>query len=77
MTGTILVGDVGGTHMRFALAEPAGGDWRFARLEQRPTSPDVVAALARYLESWEMHLPGVPLFIQQSNGGFFPAARLR
>jgi N-methylhydantoinase A/oxoprolinase/acetone carboxylase beta subunit len=31
--------------------------------------------LARYLDSWEARLPGVPLFIQQSNGGFLPAAR--
>jgi N-methylhydantoinase A/oxoprolinase/acetone carboxylase beta subunit len=31
--------------------------------------------LARYLDAWEARLPGVPLFIQQSNGGFLPAAR--
>jgi N-methylhydantoinase A len=31
--------------------------------------------LARYLDSWGARLPGMPLFIQQSNGGFLPAAR--
>jgi N-methylhydantoinase A len=31
--------------------------------------------LARYLTAWEAKLPQVPLFIQQSNGGFLPAAR--
>jgi N-methylhydantoinase A len=31
--------------------------------------------LERYLTSWQDRLPGVPLFIQQSNGGFLPGAR--
>ncbi len=31
--------------------------------------------LRRYLDAWEARLPGVPLFIQQSNGGFLPAAK--
>jgi N-methylhydantoinase A/oxoprolinase/acetone carboxylase beta subunit len=31
--------------------------------------------LGRYLDSWEARLPGVPLFLQQSNGGFLPGAR--
>jgi N-methylhydantoinase A/oxoprolinase/acetone carboxylase beta subunit len=31
--------------------------------------------LARYLTSWQERLPGVPLFMQQSNGGFLPGAR--
>jgi N-methylhydantoinase A len=31
--------------------------------------------LERYLSAWATRLPGVPLFIQQSNGGFLPAAR--
>jgi glucokinase len=47
----IVVGDVGGTHMRFALAERSGSDWRFARLEQQATVPQIAAALSRYLES--------------------------
>ena len=29
--------------------------------------------LARYLKAWSRELPEVPLFIQQSNGGFLPA----
>ncbi|MBX3703122.1 MAG: glucokinase [Steroidobacteraceae bacterium] len=47
----IVVGDVGGTNTRFALAEPHGNDWRFTRLEQLPTAPGVAAMLSRYLES--------------------------
>jgi N-methylhydantoinase A/oxoprolinase/acetone carboxylase beta subunit len=31
--------------------------------------------LERYLTSWQERLPGVPLFIQQSNGGFLPGAQ--
>jgi glucokinase len=47
----IVVGDVGGTHTRFALAERSGNDWRFVRLEQQATVPQVAAALSRYLET--------------------------
>jgi len=45
----ILVGDVGGTNTRFALAEPQGGDWRFTRQQQQATNPRVLEDLARYL----------------------------
>lgn len=31
--------------------------------------------LERYLTDWQTRLPGVPLFIQQSNGGSLPGAR--
>jgi N-methylhydantoinase A len=31
--------------------------------------------LGRYLRAWSRQLPGVPLFIQQSNGGFLPSHR--
>ncbi|MBM4273636.1 MAG: hydantoinase/oxoprolinase family protein [Deltaproteobacteria bacterium] len=31
--------------------------------------------LARYLKDWSRRFPGVPLFIQQSNGGFLPGDR--
>jgi N-methylhydantoinase A len=31
--------------------------------------------LSRYLSAWTAELPGTPLFIQQSNGGFLPAYR--
>lgn len=47
----ILVGDVGGTSTRFALAERSGSDWSFSRLEQQATAPHVAGALSRYLES--------------------------
>lgn len=45
----ILVGDVGGTNTRFAIAELQGGDWRFTRLQQQATGPRVLEDLARYL----------------------------
>ncbi len=45
----ILVGDIGGTRTRFALAERDGGRWRFERIEERPTAPGVPAAIARFL----------------------------
>lgn len=44
-----LVGDIGGTHTRLALAEPHGNDWRFTRLEQRPTGGDIAGTVTRYL----------------------------
>jgi glucokinase len=47
----ILVGDVGGTHTRLALAELHGNDWRFSRLEQSPTQPGLEAAIQGYLEA--------------------------
>ncbi len=31
--------------------------------------------LSRYLDAWSGEMPGVPLFIQQSNGGFLPGYR--
>ncbi len=31
--------------------------------------------LGRYLSAWSRQFPGVPLFIQQSNGGFLPSHR--
>lgn len=47
----IVVGDIGGTNTRFALAERSGSDWCFAHLEQQPTPPHAATALQRYLES--------------------------
>lgn len=47
----ILVGDVGGTHTRLALAEPHGNDWRFTRLERSPTGPGPEAAIRNYLQA--------------------------
>jgi glucokinase len=45
----ILVGDVGGTNTRFAIAESQGSDWRFTRLQQQATGPRFPEDLARYL----------------------------
>ena len=45
----ILVGDVGGTNTRFAIAELRGGDWQFTRLQQQATGPQVFGDLVRYL----------------------------
>lgn len=45
----ILVGDIGGTHTRLALAEPQGNDWRFTRLEQRPSGGNIAATVASFL----------------------------
>ena len=45
----ILVGDVGGTRTRFALATKAGGAWQLSNVEDGPTTPDVASAIARYL----------------------------
>ncbi len=47
----ILVCDVGGTRTRFALASKANGDWRLSSFEDSPTTPDVAAAVARYLRT--------------------------
>lgn len=44
-----LVGDIGGTHTRLALAQRDGDDWRLTRLEQRPTGGDIAATVTRYL----------------------------
>ena len=45
----ILVGDVGGTRTRFALATKASGAWQLSNVEDGPTTPDVASAIARYL----------------------------
>jgi glucokinase len=46
---SILVGDVGGTRTRLALAARVDGGWVLSRLEESPTTPDVAAKVARYL----------------------------
>lgn len=45
----ILVGDVGGTRTRLALAAKAGAAWTLTELEERATAPDVPTAIARFL----------------------------
>ena len=47
----ILVGDVGGTHTRLALAERAHDGWRITDVEERGTAPDILAAVAGYVQS--------------------------
>jgi glucokinase len=46
----ILVGDVGGTHMRLALAEGVNGAFELTAIESSPTAPDVAAKVARFLQ---------------------------
>ena len=45
----ILVGDVGGTRTRFALAAKVRGAWQLSNVEDGPTTPDVASAIARYI----------------------------
>lgn len=49
----ILVGDIGGTRSRFALARQVRGRWRFERLDEWPTAPGVPAAIGRFLAADE------------------------
>ena len=46
----ILVGDVGGTRTRLALATKAGGGWQLSNVEDGPTTPEIASAIVRYLE---------------------------
>lgn len=45
----ILVGDVGGTRTRLALAEHSSGGWRIDSLEEIPTNADVAATVTGFL----------------------------
>lgn len=47
----ILVGDVGGTRTRLALAERSHDGWRITGVEERRTAPDILAAVAAYVQS--------------------------
>jgi glucokinase len=47
----ILVGDVGGTRTRLALAEQAHDGWRITGLEERRTGPDILAAVTGFVRS--------------------------
>ena len=47
----ILVGDVGGTRTRLALATRAGGAWQLSNVEDGPTTPEIASAIARYLRA--------------------------
>ncbi len=48
-TATILVGDVGGTRTRLALAARANGTFEIADVEESPTTPDIAAKVARFV----------------------------
>jgi glucokinase len=50
----ILVGDVGGTRTRLALASRSGGGFELAGLEVTPTTADVAAKVARFVGSNEI-----------------------
>ncbi len=45
----ILVGDIGGTRTRLALASRENGAWRISRLQERPTAADLVPAIREFL----------------------------
>jgi glucokinase len=47
----ILVGDVGGTRTRLALAKRVNGGFEFTGVEESPTTPDVAAKVARFVRS--------------------------
>jgi glucokinase len=46
----ILVGDIGGTHARLALARPVPAGWRFEQLQDLPAAGDMASAVARFLD---------------------------
>ena len=47
----ILVGDVGGTRTRLALAAKADDGWRITGVEERRTAPDILAAVADFVRT--------------------------
>jgi glucokinase len=47
----ILVGDVGGTHTRLALAGQTHDGWRITGVEERGTVSDILAAVAAYVSN--------------------------
>ena len=47
----ILVGDVGGTRTRLALAEHAGDGWRITGIEERRTAPDILEAVTVFVRA--------------------------
>ncbi|MGH8250728.1 MAG: glucokinase [Steroidobacteraceae bacterium] len=71
----ILVGDIGGTRTRFALAERQGSDWRFSRLEDQPTMTGVATAVTTYLQ--EAGVPGLEAAAFCGAGPLAPDGRIR
>ncbi|MDP9199185.1 MAG: glucokinase [Pseudomonadota bacterium] len=47
----ILVGDVGGTRTRLALATRRNGGWQLEELREEPTGPDILTMIREYLGS--------------------------
>ena len=45
----ILVGDIGGTRTRLALASRRDGGWRLSGLQERPTAPDLTPVIREFL----------------------------
>ncbi len=45
----ILVGDVGGTRTRLALAGRSGDSWQITGVEESRTTPDILSAVAAYV----------------------------
>ncbi len=45
----ILVGDIGGTRTRLAIAEKGPDSWRLMDIEERPTGIDILKVIGRYL----------------------------
>jgi glucokinase len=81
----ILVGDVGGTRTRLALAAKAGGAWQLSGLEVTATTPDLLEKVARFRARHEVDAAafggagpvGADGSIRLTNAGFaLDAARL-
>jgi glucokinase len=49
----ILVGDIGGTRTRLALATRTGGAWLISRLQEWPTASDVAPLIREFLKAAE------------------------
>lgn len=56
---TLLIGDIGGTNARFALAEPRGGSYSGEQTLKCADFPSVEAAIGHYLEATGASAPDV------------------
>jgi glucokinase len=65
----ILVGDIGGTHSRLALAERHTEGWRLTQLQVRPTTPAIGGLIRDYLSAL-----GAPALELAAFGGAGPLA---
>jgi glucokinase len=71
----ILIGDIGGTRTRFALAERQGSDWRFSKLEDQLTMASVATAVTAFLE--EAGRPALETAAFCGAGPLAPDGRIR